>query len=265
MARPIITLTTDFGLDDEYVGVMKGVILRHCPDIRMVDICHNVPPQDILTASHLLFRSFPYFPPSTVHLVVVDPGVGSKRAILAMSAGEHLFVGPDNGVFTPILAQYRPLSVHRVSQSALFLHPVSDTFHGRDIMAPVAAHLATGLTIDRVGPAVTTEDCVVAPIPSPEHAEGELQGIVTHIDRFGNLATNITRRAVENFAAGGAVAIRIGNTVIRDFSASYAGLQPGTCMALFDSQNCLEIAVNQDSAARTLNIAAGAKVVIVRL
>lgn len=262
MQRPVITLITDFGLTDEYVGAVKGVILSQNSNIQIVDICHTVPPQDIATAARLLARSFHYFPPATVHLVVVDPGVGSKRSILAIRGGDQYFVGPDNGIFTPIFEHYSSLSVHRVNQPELFLQPLSNTFHGRDIMAPVAAQLASGLTLGRVGPKINSMKCARIASLAPMHTDGKLHGVITHIDSFGNLATNIARSDIDQLKVGDKISIRIGDTVIATLSNSYADGAHGTPLALFDSQGYLEIGVYMGDAAQTLKVATGAAITV---
>ena len=257
---PLLTLLTDFGLNDEYVGVVKGVILTYAPDAHIVDITHLVPPQSVRAASHLLARAYPYFPPGTVHLVVVDPGVGTSRAILAVAADGQFFVGPDNGVFTPVFLRATSLAVHRVTASHLFLTKVGATFHGRDIMAPIAARLAAGLDLNTVGPAMPVQDCIHAHYGKTFRKGGMLLGEILHVDRFGNLCTNIVRQEVESFAAGREVVVRIREGLIIPFCQSYAEQAAGTLLALYDSHDHLEIAVNLGNAAQELNMAAGATI-----
>lgn len=266
-AYPVVTLITDFGLTDEYVGVVKGVILCHNPAIRIVDISHLVPPQDISSASHLLARSYGYFPPGSVHLVIVDPGVGSDRPLLAIHAGAYFFVGPDNGIFTPILNGVRPPAVHRITASDLFLPRISSTFHGRDIMAPVAAQLATGLPIARVGPPVLAEDCLLNGPGTCAVIDDVLHGEITHVDRFGNLCTNISRSDVEGFAGGQKLSVQIDEDAeLLDvpLASSYVGQEKNTLLALYDSHDFLEIAVNRGNAAQRLQAAAGCMVRLFR-
>lgn len=254
---PIITLLTDFGLHDEYVGVMKGVILTYAPEARLVDLTHLIPPQNIQAAAHVLARAYPYFPSGTVHLAVVDPGVGSSRAILAVASGGQYFVGPDNGVFTPVFNQATQPAVHLITASELFLAKVGRTFHGRDIMAPLAARLACGLQLDKLGPRIPVQDCVHAHPRKVFPEGGRLRGEILHIDHFGNLCTNITREDVEAFAAGRAVVITVGERLILPFCHSYSDQPAGKPLALYDSHEQVEIAVNQGSAARELNIPFG--------
>ncbi len=261
--HPLVTLITDFGLTDEYVGVLKGVILCHNADIRIIDISHLVPAQNVQTASHLLARSFDFFPSGTVHLVIVDPGVGSVRPILAIDSGSHYFVGPDNGIFTPIFRMPHSLLVHRVTESHLFLPKVSNTFHGRDIMAPVAAQLATGLAIDRVGPRVAPKDCIQIGPGSCSVIDDVLYGEITHIDTYGNLCTNISRKEVEEFSAGKKIAVQLGgnnNESVDTFCSSYADQTKGALLALYDSHGFLEIAENMGNAAQRLGSSKGSQV-----
>lgn len=257
---PIVTLLTDFGLNDEYAGVVKGIILSYAGDAHIVDITHLIPPQNIQAASHLLARTYPYFPPGTVHLVVVDPGVGSSRSILAMAADGQYFVGPDNGIFTPIFLRTTSLTVHRVTASHLFREKVGMTFHGRDIMAPIAARLAVGFDLDQVGPRISTHECIHAQ-HSKVIRQGEgLRGEVLHVDRFGNLCTNISRQEIESFACGREVFVNIGEDLLVPFCHSYADQQKGRLLALYDSDDHLEISVNQGNAAQELQMAVGAPI-----
>ena len=257
---PLLTLLTDFGLNDEYVGAVKGVILTYAPDAHIVDITHLLPPQNVRAAAHLLARTYPYFPTGTVHLVVVDPGVGSARSILAVAADGQYFVGPDNGLFTPVFLRATSLTVHRVTASHLFLTKVGTTFHGRDIMAPIAARLAAGLDLNKVGPVMPVQDCIHAHYGKAIRKDGTLQGEILHIDRFGNLSTNISRQEVESFAAGREVVVSIGEHLVIPFCHSYAEQAIGKLLAIYDSHDHLEIAVNRGNAAQELNMAVGATI-----
>lgn len=261
--RPILTLITDFGLQDEYVGVVKGVILSHARDALIVDISHLVPPQAIGTASHLLARSFGYFPPATVHLVIVDPGVGSNRAILAISANSHYFVGPDNGVFTQILDRADSVSVYRVDTAAPLFKNISATFHGRDIMAPVAGQLAAGLAINRLGPGIAKNHCQRLVRPACRRLGAALQGEIVHIDGFGNLCTNIRREDIESFSAGRPIHVQVNDKLLLSLDHSYASQVKGVALALYDSHDFLEIAINQGNAAQILQLAVGMKISLV--
>ncbi len=262
---PLVTLITDFGLCDEYVGVLKGVLLSHNTDIRIVDISHSVPAQDIPTASYLLARSYVFFPPGTVHLVVVDPGVGSERPLLAIHSKAQYFVAPDNGVLTPIINGSESISIHRITESDLFLPRISNTFHGRDIMAPVVAQLATGLAIDRVGPQVSPEDCLLRGPGSCSVIDGVLYGEITHVDRFGNLCTNISRDEVNRFCGGKSITIQIDGSLkssVTTLCSSYASQPKGELLALFDSNDFLEISENMGNASRRLQVSTGCRVLL---
>lgn len=261
---PILTLITDFGLKDEYIGVIKGVILTFAPNARIVDITHLIPPQRVQTAAHLLARSCTYFPPGAVHLVIVDPGVGSARSILAIAADSQYFIGPDNGVFTPVFLRATSLTVHRITATNLFLKQVGATFHGRDIMAPIAARLAAGLAIDRVGPRIAVQDCVHTLPGTATRIDNMLRGEIVHVDNFGNLCTNISRQAVENFAEnhalGRKIVIRVNENLLLPLCHTYADQTQGKLLALYDSHDFLEIAVNQGNAAQKLDLAIGASI-----
>lgn len=254
---PIITLITDFGLHDEFVGVVKGVMLEINRNTRIVDISHHIAPQDVRMASHLLARSYSHFPPDTVHLVVVDPGVGSSRHILAVSDGNHFFVGPDNGVLTPVLQKETNLNIHRVTNSELFLSNVSNTFHGRDIMAPVAALLASGFAIDKVGPRIDPNSCTLANSPQCRIVDDFLMGEISHVDRFGNLCTNIKNKNVDTFSHNTATVIKVGNVSIDTFATTYSNQKASALLVLYDSNGFLEIALNRGNAADFLKLAPG--------
>ena len=201
---PVITLLTDFGVDDEYVGSMKGVVLSIAPEVTLVDISHHIDPQDIVQAAYLIASTYGYFPKNTVHLVVVDPGVGSDRSIIAVRTETQYFVAPDNGVLTFILEKERLTQAVRIENAAYFLQPVSTTFHGRDIFAPVGAHIARGVRLNELGPVEDSRNLLRIPIQRPHVTPaGELVGQVVWSDRFGNLITNIDSNTLINFQKSG--------------------------------------------------------------
>ena len=189
--RPIITLTTDFGLNDHFVGTMKGVILDIVPDAEIVDICHSVQPFDILDGALTLAQAYSYYPEWTVHMVVVDPGVGSARPAIIASTGVYSFIAPDNGVLSLMYAREERLSVRHITAEHYFLQPLSNTFHGRDVFAPAAAYRAKGVDLEKFGEEIT--DFVRFNAPRPKAVDAKtLRGVVLKVDRFGNLVTNIT-------------------------------------------------------------------------
>ena len=247
---PILTLTTDFGTRDPFVAMMKGVILGILPGARIVDVSHHVPPGDLRAAASLMADACPLFPAGTVHVCVVDPGVGSDRRALVVERDGSLFVGPDNGVLSPFLRG--EVRVRQIRNSEYFRRPVSSTFHGRDVFAPVAARLAAGLDPARLGPLL--DDPVVLDEALPVEGEGEIRGCVLRIDRFGNLITNIPAEMLE-----GAKRLRVyvAGRRLEGISRCFADLGPGEAGFLVGSTGRLEIFVNRGSAARTLGAAAG--------
>jgi S-adenosylmethionine hydrolase len=259
----VITLITDFGDRDEYVGVMKGVILSVNPEARIVDITHQVEPQDVVQAAYLICASYPYFPPQTVHVAVVDPGVGSSRAILAGRCKGHLFLGPDNGILSLISDDNPWEELVEVRNRDYFLSPISRTFHGRDIFAPVAARLAGGLDIHKLGPVFDPRKMKRLHIEKPQWSDsGELRGTVIAIDRFGNLLTDITEELIPRPGTEGdcRIEIRIGSTNISGLSACYDSVSQGIPLALIGSRGSLEISVNSGSARHYFGVEKGCKI-----
>lgn len=260
----MITLLTDFGTTDPYAGIMKGVIASICPQATVVDITHDIAPQDVLEAADVLEYAFAYFPPGTIHVAVVDPGVGGQRAVAAVEAGEFLFVAPDNGLLGPVLDQAAAGRAVRVNNPEFFRHPVSRTFHGRDIFAPVAAHLARGVDLDALGPRISIEELVRLTVPRPEISKGRITGAVIGIDRFGNLITNIRENELDQMgaAAAGQVAVTIGSRTISGLSATYEDAAPGSLLALVGSRGRLEISVSRGSAQAACGAARGDRVIV---
>ena len=250
---PLITLTTDFGHDSPYVAAMKGVILGINPAARLVDLCHEVPPQDVRHAAFILAAAVPYFPADALHVVVVDPGVGSDRALLYVETGKHRLLAPDNGCWTPLLADgAAPVRVIRLAEPRYWRQPVSATFHGRDILAPVAGHLSLGLAPEKLGPEAA--DWVRLPWPSPTSRKSGMHGEVLFVDRFGNLITNIPAESVRSrptVLVVGKRKLRRGFRWVR----TYAEAEPGQLVALISSFGTLEVAVVQGNAAKRLGAA----------
>jgi S-adenosylmethionine hydrolase len=260
---PFITLTTDFGLADEYVGVLHGVIAARAPQARIIDLCHTVPPQDLRCAAYLLHASRRYFPPATLHVVVVDPGVGTERRILLLDTDHGRFLAPDNGVLTLLLDEPGLRQAYVVSNQALFLNPVSGTFHGRDIFAPVAAALANGADPASVGPALDASALTRLPLPQPkiDAATGTATGEVVAIDHFGNLLTNLRREHLATLASHlNQIVVSVNDQAVGKIRHSYAAVAFNETVALFGSRGTLEIAVNQGNAALRLQAPIGSRV-----
>ncbi len=250
----IVTLTTDFGLKDAFVGVMKGVILGIHSEAKIVDITHEIPSQNVLEACFIVYSSYSYFPKDTVHVVVVDPGVGSERRIICLETPVGIFIAPDNGVLSLVMSGLVPTKTREVTNSKLFLHKVSSTFHGRDIFAPVAAHLLNGVAVEEVGGAV--EDPRVLTFPEPTQEGSRLVGEILHIDRFGNLITNILEQDLAALPMDRLV-IRVGDMKLKGIKRAYADVAAGSPVALLGSSWRLEIAVNRGSAASLLGTSKG--------
>jgi S-adenosyl-L-methionine hydrolase (adenosine-forming) len=259
---PTLTLTTDFGIKDGFVGTMKGVIWSICPCAHIADISHNIAPQNVLEGAFVLWRAYAFFPPGSVHVAVVDPGVGTRRRPLAARLGRHFFVGPDNGLFTPIYADAEkngwPLEIVHVTNEKYFLAQVSQTFHGRDIFAPVAAHLGNGVPLADLGPAIS--DPVRLSMPKPEKTPAGWRAHVTAVDNFGNLTTDLPAAALADHAH---VTFHLRGWEVRGLVDSYGNQSPGELVALVDSQNYVEIAIVNGSAAQVLGAEIGDVVEVV--
>ena len=259
--RPIITLTTDFGLNDHFVGTMKGVILDIVPEAEIIDICHAVQAFDILDGALALAQSYAYFPTRTVHLVVVDPGVGSARRPIVASSEKYNFVAPDNGVLSLMYAREERLSVRHITSEHYFLQPLSNTFHGRDIFAPVAAYLAKGVDHEKFGDEVT--DYVRFNAPKPKSVDANtLRGVVLRVDRFGNLITNFAPQDVPALFAEQVPAFKltVGKCETSSLRSNYAEGAPGEVFGILGSMGYLEIAANRGSAAQIAGAGKGAEV-----
>jgi S-adenosylmethionine hydrolase len=245
--RPIITLLTDFGWGDGYIGAMKGVILRINPDCRIVDLAHEISPHDVMGAALILGQTYPFFPSGTIHVAVVDPGVGGSRRPLVLETDGYRFVGPDNGCFTFVLKREEGVQAYELIEEQFHLPRVSHTFHGRDIFAPVAAHLSTGVPPSAMGPSIESTDLTSLDIPDPV-AEGEiLRGEVIGVDSFGNLVTNISRDAMGAFPPDGVVEIEIGGERIKGLRSSYEEGKAGEIIALWGSAGLLELSLKERS------------------
>jgi len=258
----VITLTTDFGTADGFVGAMKGVILGIAPGAALVDLSHEVPPQDVLAGALLLEAACPHFPDETIHLAVVDPGVGGRRAAIAVRTPRALYVGPDNGLLTLILDRDPPRNMVRLTNPAFHRHPVSATFHGRDVFAPVAAHLAAGAAFEELGE--PHPSLVRLEVPRPAFADSTADAHVLHVDRFGNLVLDVTREAFDAWApgAGAFVTIRAGGAQTHGIRRTYSDVAAGALAAYWGSGGRLELAVRNGSAAAALGLRTGDRVQI---
>jgi S-adenosylmethionine hydrolase len=254
--QPIITLTTDFGTASPYVAVMKGVILSINAAARIVDLTHAIRPQDVRHASYFLGTAAPHFPPLTIHVCVVDPGVGSDRAAICVRTDPHYLVGPDNGVFTGLFRHHAPKWVRQLAEPRYWLkNPPADTFHGRDIFAPVAAHLSLGVDSARLGPELS--DPVLLPTRSAVTYGNQWRGEVQFVDDFGNLITNIPGCKLKSKPSR----VSIGGTpIVLKAVRTYAEAALGELVYLVSSDGFVEIAEVMGSAARRLGVAAGAEV-----
>ena len=260
----LLTLTSDFGLRDAYVAAMKGTILAINPQVRMVDISHEITPHDVMEAAFVLSQAVPYFPPDTVHLVVVDPGVGTERHAVALRHGDHFFVGPDNGLFALLLKDHTPDELVVLDQPAFWRVPDRcETFHGRDVFAPVAAHLAAGRTLEEVGTPIEALHPLrwALPIDDPQG----IRGWIVHLDHFGNGVTNIPRALFEKLRDGRALKCYVGNAILNEVHPTYGTVETGEPLLLFGSSDFLEIAVNAGNAAHLLDIRKGTPINVVFL
>ncbi len=253
---PIITLTTDFGLADHYVGTMKGVLLNICPDARLVDISHEVPAFSIYAGAYAIAQAAPFFPPGTVHVVVVDPGVGTSRKAVLLEAEKQYFIAPDNGVLSLIFLRHRNAKIWEITNRRLWRNSLSNTFHGRDLFAPVAAALANGSARpDDVGSQL--EEIITLPDLQPAETQpGFWRGRVLSVDHFGNVITNFLCAEFREIMQGD-FALLAREQKIVEFRTTFGQAPDGLCFAYCGSSEYIEIGMNQRSAAQYLEIAPG--------
>jgi S-adenosylmethionine hydrolase len=255
---PIITLTTDFGADSPYVAALRGVILSMNSRVRLVDLSHQIPPQNIRLTAFFLRATIPYFPSDTIHVVVVDPGVGTERALLYVEVDGHRLLAPDNGCWTGLIHQgSQPPTVIRLAESCFWRHPVSPTFHGRDILAPVAAHLSLGEDPRRLGKPY--QDWIQLEIRPPILEHDRLMSEVIFIDHFGNLITDIPGQEFVRICEK-PTRIMVGDFVVNHRVRTYAEAEPGTVVALISSLGFMEVAVTNGNAAEKLGARLGTPV-----
>jgi len=262
--HPIITLTTDFGNNDHFVGAMKGVILDIVPDAQIVDICHAVQAFDVLDGALTISQAYSYFPNRTVHIVVVDPGVGTARRPIVASCDKYHFVAPDNGVLSLVYAREPRMHVRHITADHYFLQPVSNTFHARDIFSPVAAYLAKEVDALKFGDEV--EDFVKFTAPKPKAVdENRLRGVVLKVDRFGNLITNVTPQDAPMLFEPDAKGFKIvvGSREITEIHRAYAEGAPGEVIGILGSMGFLEIAANRGAAAQLTGAGKGSDISII--
>lgn len=261
MPNAIITLTTDYGTSDHLVGTLKGVILKINPDATIVDITHNVAPYDLLDGALAIGSAYSYFPPRTIHVVVVDPGVGTERRPLLVSGENQYFIAPDNGVLSLVYEREENIIVRHANVEHYYLQPLSKTFHGRDIFAPVAGWLSKGAQIASMGEEIS--DYKRFAMPRPKTVDGVNKGVVLRVDTFGNLITNFRGEDLPATALkDGAVKFQVGTTAVTRLVDTFAQGNEGEPIAYIGSSGYIEVAVNKANASRTLALGRGAAVVL---
>ena len=258
--RNVITLTTDFGLRDYYVSAMKAVMLGIAPEVRLIDVSHDIPSQDIMAGSWVLKNSAMLFPSKTVHAVVIDPGVGTERNPIALQVEDQYFVGPDNGIFSLLTADREYTAVRLTKREYLREHP-SSTFHGRDIFAPAAAHLSRGVPLRELGEPL--EELVSYRWMQPIADKDGIQGAIIHIDKFGNLVTNIPEVLIRERVWGRNIKIYVGNVILDNLSNTFGNVAEGEPVAYVGSAGMLEVGINKGNAEEMLGVQKGAQISIV--
>jgi S-adenosyl-L-methionine hydrolase (adenosine-forming) len=258
----IITLLTDFGLKDGYPGVMKGVIYGIAPEVNIADITHIIAAQNIHEGALALSRSYHYFPDGTIHVAVVDPGVGTARRPIAAQVGSHIFVGPDNGLFTYVLSEAAQknwlVRIYHLNKQEYWLPGISHVFHGRDVFAPVAAHLASGILIDEIGERVY--DPVVFRVPAPIRTAYGWQGEITSVDHFGNLSSNILENHLSELKNP---KVKIGGYSIPEIVSTFGDRAPGSLIALIGTDHDLSVAIVNGDAMHSLKLDLGAIIEVI--
>lgn len=259
--HPLITLTTDFGTGDHYVSAMKAVILGLNPNVRIIDISHDIPAQDVMAGAWVVRNSSMLFPAGTIHVVVVDPGVGTDRIPVAIRIRDQLFVGPDNGIFSLIGHDFK-YEVISLDNSSFWRENPSNTFHGRDIFAPVAAHLSLGVPFSELGTPV--QKLVTYRWAIPIADKDGIQGWIMHIDHFGNLISNISDAMIrEHIEPGRSIRIYVGNTILHSILPAYGSVPDGEPVAYIGSTGKLEVAINKGNAREMLGVEKGAQISII--
>lgn len=257
----IISFTSDFGNEDGYVGIVKGAILNINPEAQIVDLGHELKPFDADSASWIIFNSYRFFPKGSVHLVVVDPKVGSSQRRLLLTNGEHHFVGPDSGVFSMVLSSRGSFRAYELKNEIFFLQDISSSFHARDIFGPVSAHLSLGIEPAKFGPEVEIESLDSSLYEPARVDSASIGGTVIYTDRFGNLISNIPNEAIPQAISSG-LSLKIGESTIKEISQTYSSKGPGELLAFMGSHGFLEIAVNQGNAKKQLGCSTGESITL---
>ncbi len=260
--NPIITFTTDFGQREHYVGTMKGVLLSINPAVQLVDICNDVSSFDLLDGALTIAQAYSYYPADTIHVVVVDPGVGTARRPILAVTSKHRFVAPDNGVLSLVFEREERVAVYHINATHYFLQPVSNTFHGRDIFAPIAAYLSKGVEPAKLGTEI--QDYVRFTMPKPKPTANGLTGAIIRVDKFGNLGTNITAADAPQLFNGPSPTfrLRVGKGEVTKLQSAFAQGAAGEAFAIVGSMGYLEIAAHRASAAQLLAASRGSEVVV---
>jgi S-adenosyl-L-methionine hydrolase (adenosine-forming) len=263
VSNAIITLTTDYGTNDHLVGTLKGVILKINPDVTIVDITHGVTPYDLLDGALAIGSAYAYFPPRTIHVVVVDPGVGTERRPLLVSGDNQYFVAPDNGVLSLIYERNSDIVVRHANAEHYFLQPVSKTFHGRDIFAPIAAWLSKGWQTASMGDEI--QDFKKFSLPKPKTTNGIVKGVVMRVDAFGNLVTNFRSEDLPETARhGGKLELQVGTQSVKRLVETFARGENAEAVAFIGSSGYVEIAVNKGNASKALGVGRGAAITLTK-
>ena len=264
LARSIVTLTTDFGSADPFVGIIKGVILGVNPDVDLVDICHDIRAYDIMEAAYVIGQAYRYFPPRSIHLVLVDPGVGTVRRPVLVSADRYLFLAPDNGVLSVVYAREESLYVRHITSSHYFLEPVSNTFHARDVFAPIAGWLSRHVETEKFGELIT--DYAKFALPQPKRVnEKLLQAIIVRVDHCGTLLTNLPPADLPELFGEKPASFKmiVGKGEITQLKSAYADGAQGELFAILGSSGFIEIAQNRGSASQALGVGRGVEIGVV--
>lgn len=258
--RNVITLTTDFGLQDYYVSAMKAVMLGIAPEARLVDVSHDIPSQDIMAGSWVLKNSAMLFPSGTVHTVVIDPGVGTERHAVALKIEDQYFVGPDNGIFS-LLTTDQSYTAVKLNKKEYLRESRSNTFHGRDVFAPAAAHLSRGVTLEELGEPL--DELISYRWMQPIADKDGLEGTIIHIDKFGNLITNISSELIDEVLTDKRVKIYVGNVILNEINTTFGAVTEGEPVAYIGSAGMLEVGINQGDAQEMLGVQKGAQISII--